>query len=89
MAADGPLPGPINLGNLGEFTIQELAEVMVELCSSRSRLVFRPLPADDPRQGQPDIAIARQKLNWEPQVRLRDGLGKTIAYFDALLASLS
>lgn len=82
-----PLPGPINLGNPNELTIRQLAERVIALTGSASRLTFKPLPADDPRQRQPDIALAREYLGWEPKVRLDEGLGKTIAYFDALLTS--
>ncbi len=78
--------GPINLGNPGEFTIRELAEMVIRLVGSRSRLVFLPLPADDPRQRQPDITQARATLGWEPKVRLEEGLTATIVYFEALLA---
>ena len=74
--------GPVNLGNPAEFTIKELAEQVIDLTGSPSRLVFQPLPADDPRQRRPDIALARQALGWEPAVQLRDGLQKTIAYFE-------
>ncbi len=77
--------GPINLGNPAEFTMRELAELVVELTGSRSQLVFRPLPADDPRQRQPNITKARTILGWEPTVALRDGLVHTVAYFDAML----
>ena len=77
--------GPINLGNPGEFTIRELAEHVVELTGSRSKLVKKPLPQDDPRQRQPDITRAKSQLNWAPSIELRDGLTKTIAYFDDLL----
>jgi UDP-glucuronate decarboxylase len=77
--------GPINLGNPVEFTIRQLAELILDLIGSRSSLVFRPLPSDDPRQRQPDITLAKEVLGWEPGVILRDGLLKTIAYFDALL----
>ncbi len=73
--------GPLNLGNPDEFTIRELAEAVIELTGSRSRLKFHPLPADDPRQRQPDIGQARERLAWEPKVRLREGLASTIAYF--------
>lgn len=73
--------GPVNVGNPSEFTMLELAELVLNLTKSRSRLVFRPLPSDDPRQRQPDIALAREKLNWEPKVSLHDGLQRTIAYF--------
>lgn len=79
--------GPVNLGNPDEFTIRELAAEIIELTGSRSRLVTRALPADDPTRRQPDIARAREHLGWEPKVRLTDGLVKTIAYFEALLRS--
>ena len=78
--------GPINLGNPGEFTIRELAEKVIELTGSRSQLVHRPLPEDDPMQRQPDIARAKALLGWEPTVALEEGLRKTIAYFEDLLA---
>jgi len=77
--------GPMNLGNPGEFTIRELAEQILELTGSRSRLDFRPLPMDDPMQRKPDIGLARQVLDWEPKVTLRDGLVRTIDYFRRLL----
>jgi UDP-glucuronate decarboxylase len=77
--------GPVNLGNPGEFTIRELAELTIEMTGSRSKLIFQPLPADDPKQRQPDIALARRTLGWEPKVPLREGLGRTIEYFDRLL----
>ncbi len=79
--------GPVNLGNPNEFTIRELAERVIELTGSRSQLVFKPLPVDDPMQRQPNIALAREKLGWEPVVQLDEGLGKTIAYFDELLTA--
>jgi UDP-glucuronate decarboxylase len=78
-------PGPVNLGNPNEFTIRELATRVIELTGSRSTLVERPLPSDDPLQRQPDIALARERLGWEPKVQLEEGLRKTIAYFDELL----
>lgn len=78
--------GPVNIGNPGEFTMRELAEKVLSLVGGPSRLSFQPLPADDPRQRQPDIALAREKLGWEPQVALEDGLKETIAYFRHLLA---
>jgi UDP-glucuronate decarboxylase len=87
MQPDPPFPGPINLGNPIEFTIVSLAEQVISLTGSRSRLVYAPLPSDDPLQRQPDISLARTKLNWEPTVQLREGLTKTIAYFDGLLKS--
>ncbi len=77
--------GPINVGNPAEFTIRQLAEMVIELTGSRSKLVFRPLPQDDPRRRRPDITQARQVLGWEPTTPLRDGLKHTIAYFEALL----
>jgi UDP-glucuronate decarboxylase len=80
---DGPsdFVGPVNLGNPGEFTILELAELVLELTGSQSHLVYRPLPEDDPLQRKPDIRLARENLNWEPKVSLRDGLAKTIEWF--------
>jgi UDP-glucuronate decarboxylase len=78
-------PGPVNLGNPNEFTIKELAEEVLDLTGSKSQLVNKPLPQDDPRQRQPDISLAREKLSWEPRTQLRAGLTKTIEYFDALL----
>ena len=77
--------GPINLGNPGEFTIRELAEHVVDLTGSSSKLVNKPLPQDDPRQRQPDITRAQSQLNWAPHIELREGLTKTISYFDDLL----
>jgi UDP-glucuronate decarboxylase len=77
--------GPINIGNPGEFTILELAEKVLRLTGSRSRLVFLPLPADDPMQRQPDISLAKKVLNWEPQVPLEEGLVKTIQYFKTIV----
>ena len=78
--------GPINIGNPVEFTMLELATLVIELTGSRSKIVHLPLPADDPRQRRPDISLAREKLDWEPKIQLREGLEKTIAYFDAQLA---
>jgi len=79
--------GPINLGKPGEFTILELAKTVIELSNSRSEIIFKPLPADDPRQRRPDITRAREVLGWEPKVELDEGLKRTIAYFDELLSS--
>jgi UDP-glucuronate decarboxylase len=76
--------GPVNIGNPGEFTILELAQLVLELTGSKSKLVYRPLPADDPLQRQPDITLARTHLNWEPRVPLREGLAKTIAWFRSI-----
>ena len=85
MATPPDFPGPVNLGNPSEFTIRQLAEQVISLTGSRSQLVFRPLPPDDPTQRQPDIALARDKLGWQPTIALRDGLMNTISYFDGLL----
>lgn len=85
MASPTEVTGPINLGNPDEFTMLELADLVLELTGSRSELDHEPLPADDPTRRQPDISRAREQLGWEPRVKLRDGLEKTIAYFDELL----
>ena len=79
------LPGPVNLGNPNEFTIRELADKVIELTGSRSAIVAKPLPSDDPLQRQPDIGLAQVRLDWTPKVQLEEGLRKTIAYFDELL----
>ena len=78
--------GPVNLGNPGEFTMLELAQTVIELTGSKSTLVHRPLPQDDPKQRRPDITQAKAKLGWQPKVQLKEGLTPTIAFFDALLA---
>jgi UDP-glucuronate decarboxylase len=84
----GPdLPGPVNLGNPHEFTIRELAEQVIDLTGSKSKLKFLRLPPDDPTQRQPDIRVARERLGWEPTVQLREGLTATIASFDRLLSA--
>jgi UDP-glucuronate decarboxylase len=75
----------VNIGNPGEFTILELAEKVIELTGSKSELVRKPLPSDDPLQRQPDLTLARTKLGWQPTTALDEGLQKTIAYFDRLL----
>ena len=79
------ITGPINLGNPAEFTIRELAEMVIQLTGSKSQLVFNPLPEDDPKQRCPDISKATKILGWEPKLKLRDGLSKTIHYFDTLI----
>lgn len=79
--------GPVNLGNPHEFTIRELAELVIEITGSGSELVFRPLPSDDPVQRQPDIALARQVLEWKPEVQLREGLERTITWFEQELTT--
>ncbi|MGB6290043.1 MAG: UDP-glucuronic acid decarboxylase family protein [Desulfobulbales bacterium] len=85
MDSEDGFTGPVNLGNPGEFTIKELAEIIVDLTNSKSELVYKPLPSDDPMQRQPDISLAKEKLNWEPRVSLKEGLEKTIPYFDHVL----
>jgi UDP-glucuronate decarboxylase len=85
MGTADPVTGPVNIGNPAEFSIRQLAEVTIDLTGSRSRIVSRPLPADDPRQRQPDISLARKVLDWAPHTALKDGLKRTIAYFEALL----
>lgn len=85
MATGDDVIGPINLGNPGEFTMLQLAETVIDICNSKSPIVFRPLPADDPRQRRPDISKAEKILNWKPKVPLREGLTRTVAYFDRLL----
>lgn len=78
--------GPVNIGNPNEFTVTELAEEVIALTGSKSKIVFMPLPEDDPQQRQPDISLAHEMLNgWEPKVQLREGLEKTIIYFDEVL----
>lgn len=85
MATDDGLPGPVNLGNPGEFTILELAEAIIRLSDSRSEVIFKPLPSDDPLQRQPDITLAKEQLDWEPKINLEDGLRKTIEYFKGIV----
>jgi len=85
MATSRETTGPINIGNPNEFTIRELAELVLKLTSSKSKLVFEPLPSDDPKQRQPDIRKAKETLKWEPTIALSDGLVKTIKYFEELL----
>jgi UDP-glucuronate decarboxylase len=75
------IPGPINLGNPGEFTMRELADLTLKLTGSRSKIVRRPLPPDDPRQRRPDISLAKKVIRWKPAVALEEGLGRTIEYF--------
>jgi UDP-glucuronate decarboxylase len=87
MESDRDIVGPINLGNPSEFTIRQLAETVVDLTGSRSKIIHRPLPEDDPKQRQPDISKAQELLGWQPVVPLAEGLAKTIAYFEGLLAS--
>lgn len=85
MASREGFTGPVNIGNPNEFTIKQLAESVIELTGSKSQLVFQPLPQDDPMQRQPIIDLAKKELNWEPKIQLKDGLTKTIEYFDKVL----
>lgn len=85
MESEEGFTGPVNLGNPVEFKIAELAELVLELTGSGSELVHRPLPSDDPKQRKPDISLAQEKLNWFPKTQLKEGLMKTIAYFDVVL----
>jgi len=77
--------GPVNLGNPNEFTILELAEIIISMVNSKSEIVFRPLPSDDPTQRKPDISLAKEKMSWNPEISLKDGLKHTIDYFETLL----
>ena len=86
MGTGDDFTGPVNIGNPGEFTMIELAERVLKLSQSKSKLVFKPLPQDDPKQRQPDIALAKSVLGWEPKVSLEDGLKETIAYFRKIVA---
>ena len=85
MDTDDAITGPVNLGNPREFTIKQLAETIIDLTGSGSKLVYKPLPEDDPQQRKPDISLANELLAWEPSVQLRDGLRKTIQYFADML----
>ena len=85
MMATENFTGPVNLGNPGEFTMIELAEIILKMTNSKSKIVFKPLPSDDPKQRKPDISLAKEKLNgWEPTIRLEEGLVETIKYFTSL-----
>ena len=81
MNAPQDFTGPVNIGNPNEFTILELAEKVIDLTGSKSKIIYRPLPEDDPLQRQPDISLARDRLGWEPQTQLEEGLMQTIDYF--------
>ena len=87
MNTDTGFVGPVNIGNPGEFTMLELAQTILKLSGSKSKLAYEPLPSDDPKQRQPDIELAKAKLGWQPKVNLEDGLKETIAYFKKLLSS--
>jgi nucleoside-diphosphate-sugar epimerase len=82
---DSDETGPVNIGNPNEFTMRELADIVIEATNSSSDIIEEPLPVDDPAQRQPDITLARTKLGWEPQVQLREGVERTAAYFAQLL----
>ena len=78
--------GPVNIGNPGEFTMLELAQKVIELTNSKSKIIFQPLPQDDPRQRKPDISLAHRELNgWQPTIKLEEGLKHTISYFEKLV----
>lgn len=85
MATSSDFIGPVNIGNPTEFTILELAQAVIKLTNSKSKLIFKRLPMDDPQQRRPDISLAKEKLNWTPKIELEEGLKKTIEYFDNLL----
>ncbi|MBT8526720.1 UDP-glucuronic acid decarboxylase family protein [Polynucleobacter paneuropaeus] len=86
MNSEAGFPGPVNIGNPGEFTMLQLAETILKLSGSKSKIVYEPLPSDDPKQRQPNIELAKSKLGWQPKVNLEDGLKETIAYFKKVLA---
>jgi UDP-glucuronate decarboxylase len=85
MASERGFTGPVNLGNPVEFSMLELAQQVIRLTKSRSRIQYKPLPQDDPKQRQPDIALAKKRLKWKPTVALEDGLKETIRYFRGVL----
>ncbi len=84
MNAPDDFIGPVNIGNPDEFTIRQLAEHVLQMTGAKAKLVHKPLPADDPKQRQPDISLAKQRLGWVPQVPLREGLVKTIEWFRSI-----
>ncbi|MNR54887.1 GDP-L-fucose synthase [compost metagenome] len=81
MDSPADFTGPVNIGNPREFTMLQLAETVIRLVGGKSKIVFQPLPSDDPKQRQPDISLAKKELDWEPGINLEDGLKETIAYF--------
>jgi len=85
MSSRDGFTGPVNMGNPGEFTMQELAELIIQIVGGKSKLSFHPLPVDDPKQRQPDISLAREELGWEPKVALKEGLQETINYFKKII----
>ena len=84
MESDASVTGPVNLGNPGEFTMLELAQKVLAITGSKSKLIHMPLPSDDPKQRRPDITLARTKLGWEPKIALTEGLARTVEYFSRL-----
>ena len=86
MNSEDGFTGPVNIGNPGEFTMLQLAETILKLSGSKSRVIHQPLPLDDPKQRQPNIDLAKAKLGWQPKVNLEDGLKETIAYFKKVVA---
>jgi UDP-glucuronate decarboxylase len=86
MNAPDNVVGPINLGNPHEFTIAALAEAVIEITNSPSKIIYMPLPQDDPKQRKPIITLAQTMLDWQPKIQLKAGLEKTVAYFDVLLS---
>ena len=87
MTTEKGVTGPMNLGNPIEYTILEIAEIVIDQIGSKSKIIFEPLPEDDPKQRQPDISFAKSELNWEPKTQLKEGLDKTIQYFDQILSN--
>jgi UDP-glucuronate decarboxylase len=85
MATDDSFVGPVNIGNPNEFTIRELAEKVIQMTGSTSKIAYRPLPHDDPKQRRPDISLAKKRLDWEPTIQLEQGLQKTIEYFKGIV----
>jgi UDP-glucuronate decarboxylase len=86
MNSEQGFTGPVNIGNPGEFTMLQLAETVLRLSGSKSKIVYQPLPSDDPKQRQPNIELAKAKLGWQPKVNLEDGLKETITYFKKVVA---
>ena len=85
MNSEVDFTGPVNIGNPDEFTIKQLAELVIDMTGSKSKIIYKDLPVDDPRQRKPDISLAKEKLDWEPHIQLREGLDKTIEYFKQIL----
>ena len=85
MGTDDNFTGPMNLGNPNEFTIKELAEIIIESTNSSSKIIYKPLPQDDPKQRRPDISLAKEKINWSPKIQLKTGIEKTVKYFENIL----